>query len=932
MRRSSFSAILSVAAFSLLNLSTPALAQSANVTPEKAAMLIFDASGSMWGQLDGGITKIEVARDVMGQFFSTRDAAIPLGVIAYGHNRRGDCADIEVIAQTGVQDAASLSQRLTRINPRGMTPISESLRLAAGQIPPTAEEADIILVTDGLETCDADPCAVAAQLANEGIKIRAHVVGFGLTEQEAEALACVPDQTGGRLLRPQSGTELADALNQIAAAEPIPEPEPPMQEAFFDIGPKAEAGHTYRISYHGTARPADYAGFTRRGEGSPDVSPSYGVIGGGSTANNPFSRQAPQEPGEYDLILLVTGQGIIARQPVEVVAASNGFDPIGSVEPGKRFQFTWRGPDRPEQRVVIAQPGDPAQTYEGDWGYSLSKNGRMGLRAPAEQGIYELRYLSADRKEIMFFREFGVGVPYEDVDLTTSDELAVRAAAATQAAPGQDALPMVLATFRLPDGFPEVPLSWSAVPLDPDMSPEAWAPQDQTFVAQGAFEPGRYEVSTMGAGEVEFRGVVEIVPGQSNDFVIPLVDDSDDEASATTLAGPWQVIGVPPYQVQAGADQLVTLALEQAQPNGPIGGSWTAGEKLAGPQVAGREGMFTTATRDGDALRMTFTVGEPIPAPMTLYLTPYGIGYAGSLSSGAQRMSVVMWPGGYLPPSLAEMREAVHGPAPSDFVDMSGTAPVRSDGPSQDTQTVRVRLLTPFEIGGKRVQWSAIRTDTPVSDVAFAMNDFEQMLIVDLAPGTYAVEGVNEAEGIFLADAISVTVGGNNSFEIPVAKDGERGSAETVHGEDLAFACTDAPAGCEVRHEASGISLTLPNNWSMGEPYFYETAGGVRAGQPTVTFFTEDFGKVVSVELNPRQWIQSSGPCRSVGTNQLCMFGGQGMTSEIGFEGIASSLQVTSLGSDDATAAELEAVIPIDLGGRDPQRVLRSLFGNRAEH
>ncbi|NRC52835.1 hypothetical protein [Neoaquamicrobium sediminum] len=106
---------------------------------------------------------------------------------------------------------------------------------------------------------------------------------------------------------------------------------------------------------------------------------------------------------------------------------------------------------------------------------------------------------------------------------------------------------------------------------------------------------------------------------------------------------------MPPYQVQAGADQLLTLALEQAQPNGPIGGSWTAQEGLAGPQATGREGDFTTATLDGDVLRMTFTVGEPIPAPMTLYLTPYGIGYAGSLSSAGQGMSVVMWPGAMCP-------------------------------------------------------------------------------------------------------------------------------------------------------------------------------------------------------------------------------------------------------------------------------------------
>ena len=922
-----------LAAFgALAGVAFPVAAQQA----DSASILIYDASGSMWGQLDGGVTKVEVARAVIGDFFVSRDNSAPLGVIAYGHNRRGDCSDIELIANVGYNDAAGLSARLNRLNPRGMTPITGSLSLAASMIPPTAESADIILVTDGLETCDADPCALAAQLAQEGIVIRAHVVGFGLTSQEAAAMACVADATGGLLLTPQTGQELADALDQIAAVEPAPEPKPePVQEAFFDIGPSAEAGHTYPIAYQGTARPDYYAGFTPRGEGMPSVSPSFGVIGGaGEAGNNPFSRVAPTSPGEYDLIMLAHDGTIIARQPIEVVPPSNGFDAIGSVDPDKRFEFTWRGPNQVGQRIVIARPGAAPDDYFDSWGYPYNnrQTQRMGLRAPAEPGIYELRYISGNQQEILFFREFGVGVPFEDTDLTNTADLAARAAAATQAMPGQDAMPMVRATFRIPDNFPQIPLWWSAAPLDPDMSPEAWAPISEMVVGEGEFEPGRYRVSTTGPGEVEFSAEVEIYPGRDNDFVIPPVDESDDEASATTLDGPWQVIGVPPYQVQAGADQLLTLAIEQAQPDGPIGGSWTAGEKLAGPQAAGREGTFTTATRDGDALRMTFKVGEPITAPMTLYLTPYGIGYAGTLSSGAQGMSVVMWPGGYVPPSLAEMREAVHGPAPSDFVDMSGTAPVPSDRPSQDAQTVPVRLLTPFEIGGKRVQWSAIRTDTSVSDVAFAMSDFEQMLIVDLAPGTYAVEGINEAEGIFLADTITVTAGEENSFEIPVARDGDRGDAETEHGEDVAFACTNAPAGCEVRHEASGISLTLPNNWNMGEPYFYETAGGIRADLPTATFFAEDLGKVISVELNPRQWMQSNGPCRSVGANQLCMFGGQGMGAEIGFEAIASSLQVAASGSEDAAAASSDTMIPVDLGGRDPETVLRSLFGNRAEN
>ena len=792
---------LATALAAMTAIPAPVFAQQAG----SASILIYDASGSMWGQLDGGVTKVEVAREVIGDFFTSRDNSVPLGVIAYGHNRRGDCSDIEVIADVGVNDPAGLSSGLNRLNPRGMTPITDSLSLAASMIPPTAESADIILVTDGLETCEADPCALAAQLAQEGIAIRAHVVGFGLTSQEAAAMACVADATGGLLLTPQTGQELADALNQIAAVEPAPEPEP-VQEAFFDIGPKAEAGYTYTITYRGTAQNSDFAGFTPRGEDRPPSSASFGPIGGSSTApNNPFTKQAPSEPGEYDLIL-TNGQRIVARQPIEVVPPTSGFDAIGSVEPGQRFEFTWRGPDQTSQRIVIARPGAAPDDYFDSWGYPYNnrQTQRMGLRAPAEAGIYELRYISGNRQEILFFRQFGVGVPFEDTDLTNTADLAAQAAAATQATPGQDAMPMVRATFRIPDDFPPIPLWWSAVPLDPDMSPEAWAPIEEMIVGEGEFEPGRYRVSATGPGEVEFSAEVEIYPGQDNDFIIPPVEESDDEASATTLDGPWQIIGVPPYQVQAGADQLLTLALEQARPDGPIGGSWTAYEKLAGPQAAGRDGTFTTATQEDDMLRITFTVGEPIREPMTLYLTPHGIGYAGTLSSGAMGISVVMWPGGHAPPSLAEMRTAVHGPAPSGFVYMTASDPSsRMAGPTAD---------------------------------------------------------------------------------------------------GVAFRCMDTPAGCPIRHEASGISLTLPNTWSMSEPYFYETAGGARADLPTASFVAEDLGKIISVELNPRQWMESNGPCRSLGANRLCMFSGQGMGAEIGFEGIASSLQISSSGPNDAPA------------------------------
>lgn len=202
----------------LLLLQPPARAQE-----DSATILVFDGSGSMWAELEGR-TRIEVAREVLSEYLAGRDMSRPLGVVAYGHRKRGDCSDIETLFPSGVHGANDVSARLNALNPKGKTPISDALREAARQVPRTAEEADIVLITDGIETCVPDVCAIAEELAQSGIKIRAHVVGFGLSEAEAQTLACIPDKTGGKLLRPGNGQELADALRQTETQVPAEEP------------------------------------------------------------------------------------------------------------------------------------------------------------------------------------------------------------------------------------------------------------------------------------------------------------------------------------------------------------------------------------------------------------------------------------------------------------------------------------------------------------------------------------------------------------------------------------------------------------------------------------------------------------------------------------------------------------------------------------
>ena len=229
--------------------SLPALAQSGS---DRATVLVLDSSGSMWAAMPEGRSRVEVARDVLDDFLRARPSADPLGVVTYGNTRRGDCADISVIAAVEPQDGASLGARLRAVSPKGKTPIADALRLAAAQVPPTAEEADIVLITDGLETCGGDPCAVAADLVAQGLPLRAHVVGFGLTEGEVAQIACVAEETGGQVIATSSGVELAEALIRTTAPAPAL-PEAP-GEASLNLTIRADiAGRPERVAFRAVA-------------------------------------------------------------------------------------------------------------------------------------------------------------------------------------------------------------------------------------------------------------------------------------------------------------------------------------------------------------------------------------------------------------------------------------------------------------------------------------------------------------------------------------------------------------------------------------------------------------------------------------------------------------------------------------------------------
>ncbi|MAY62343.1 MAG: hypothetical protein CML29_09030 [Rhizobiales bacterium] len=187
-------------------------------------IVVFDGSGSMWGQIEGR-TKIETARETLSTVLSEIPADSKIGLIAYGHRRKGACSDIETVVPVGPagETVPRMISFANGMQPKGKTPLTDAVRKAAEELRFTENAATVVLVTDGIETCDADPCALGRELEGAGINFTAHVVGFGLSEDEGRQVQCLADTTGGLYLSANSADELGDALRQTVQAEAIPE-------------------------------------------------------------------------------------------------------------------------------------------------------------------------------------------------------------------------------------------------------------------------------------------------------------------------------------------------------------------------------------------------------------------------------------------------------------------------------------------------------------------------------------------------------------------------------------------------------------------------------------------------------------------------------------------------------------------------------------
>ncbi|MDB2384204.1 VWA domain-containing protein, partial [bacterium] len=193
---------------------------------DRSIALILDASGSMQGRLDDGTRKIVAAKAAVVSLVERLDQDVDLSYRAYGHQYHRDlnrCDDTQLLVGFGrlSEQKSAILSATEGLLAQGYTPITQVLGLAAEELEQygAAGARQIVLVSDGKETCEGDPCLLAQQLADANADLSIHTIGFGADFQANEQLKCIADVARGTYSAAESSDELLQALQLAAVAD-----------------------------------------------------------------------------------------------------------------------------------------------------------------------------------------------------------------------------------------------------------------------------------------------------------------------------------------------------------------------------------------------------------------------------------------------------------------------------------------------------------------------------------------------------------------------------------------------------------------------------------------------------------------------------------------------------------------------------------------
>jgi len=192
--------------------------------PEEQTLFILDFSNSMTEYLDGQ-SKADMMIETVRNLLPLINPNSFVGLRVYGQ-RMGftpmeACRASTLMVPITKINKPSIENALEKVHPKGMTPITFSLKQAIKyDFAGFRGKKHIILLTDGGENCDESPCKFVMELIRTRKDITIDVIAFNISDEEdLDQLKCTSLVTSGKFYTANTAAELAKSLQNSTNAQ-----------------------------------------------------------------------------------------------------------------------------------------------------------------------------------------------------------------------------------------------------------------------------------------------------------------------------------------------------------------------------------------------------------------------------------------------------------------------------------------------------------------------------------------------------------------------------------------------------------------------------------------------------------------------------------------------------------------------------------------
>ncbi|WP_245618353.1 VWA domain-containing protein [Knoellia aerolata] len=341
-------------------------ATSTDAEPGKL-LLMLDASGSMKAKDPSGLTKIEAAKKALTGVVGALPDTAQVGLRVYGATVDGKgkptpaaCADTQLVSPIGPLDKAGLTSSITAIKALGETPIAHSLDEALKDLGATGKR-NIVLVSDGEESCVPDPCPSVKKLTAAGVDLQIDTVGFGVNATARAQLQCIADAGRGTYYDAKDAPALTASLSKLSqrALRPFAVSGTPVTAAPTPESAPTLAAGQYTDTF-GVGGPARYYRIEREPGSTVRLSVAMRPPRYGDKWYEEVELKVTDTQGSRcteDLENRLAAEGLLQVMVARVTVSGDGEDPcatgplIASVTRGKNGV-----PEAPVEVLVMEEP------------------------------------------------------------------------------------------------------------------------------------------------------------------------------------------------------------------------------------------------------------------------------------------------------------------------------------------------------------------------------------------------------------------------------------------------------------------------------------------------------------------------------------------------------------------------------------------------